>query len=55
MKKNEKVKISFLGLKYEAENPTSNGIKILISVLIFLSLLVISFLINSFFDTFTKH
>jgi hypothetical protein len=40
MEKDERVKINFLGFKYETENPTVKGITILIIILLFLGLLV---------------
>ncbi len=41
MAKNETIKISFLGMKFECTNPTSKAIIILVLLLIFFVVLVV--------------
>lgn len=42
MPKNENIKISFLGMKFECTNPTTKAIIILLMLLIFFVVLVVS-------------
>jgi hypothetical protein len=41
MAKNENIKISFLGMKFECTNPTTKAIIILLMLLIFFAVLVV--------------